>query len=169
MNFPDRDRAGPGRHRGRAAVAATLLFFFVVLVCFPNYCDNCTYRSVTRRLREMADAAPPSGADRAQGVRPACCAASPGEAAAKSRGEEPGRRADRPIPPATPPGHARAISHAEIPYCLTGSLLQSIAGGADLEGQIRRTLAEGRVALPSPPFARSASRSPANRPRAPPA
>lgn len=100
-------------------VAAASSFFVFLLFTFPNYCDRCSYRDVTRILASLES----------EGIPP-CCA---GGAPAKEPSGGSGNRDD----------HSQA-THTSVPYCI-GSTLASVTVHRDVLEEIRRAVTPSRL------------------------
>lgn len=139
--------------REKAAVAAALCFFLAVLAAFPAYCDFCTYRFVSAALAPVPD--PPGGAGAPLPAPPPCCV--PSDSSRAARGEGSGT------------GDTGKVAHARIPFCLTGTLLTSLATPLDVPLLVRRPPTATR--LPGTDTAAVPGRDAAapHQPRAPPA
>jgi hypothetical protein len=122
-----------GRTKTRSAIASLLIFFVTALVCFPNYCDRCSYRDVNDAFK--AAAAAPS---RIEGI-PACCVGGEGSAAPVPD-RNPGREAGGKSP-------SKNVDHTRVPYCI-GSTLSTITLRSDYLEAIRRSIAVATLHLP---------------------
>ena len=122
-----------GRTKTRSAIASVLIFFVTALVCFPNYCDRCSYRDVNDAFKAAA-AAPP----RIEGI-PACCVGAE-ESAAPVPDGNPGQEAGDKSP-------SKSVDHARVPYCI-GSTLSTITIQSDFLEAIRRSIAVATLRLP---------------------
>lgn len=145
--FPGRR---PARTR-RAAISSVCSLFFFILVAFPAYCDKCSYRNLSLVDFGAAVASSP--------VR-SCC-----DGAAQAGGD----RSAAPLPEKEPRQERPNLSHAGLPYCVTGSLLQSIPESSDCLAVIRRLAAPAGVRSVEAVFVRQSPVFVHKDPRAPPA
>lgn len=122
-----------GRNTLRSAIASLLVFFVTALVCFPNYCDRCSYRDVNDAFKAAA-AAPP----RVQAL-PTCCVGADGTGAPVPDGN-PGQEEGDTSP-------SKSVDHARVPYCI-GSTLSTVTVRSDFAESIRRNIAVATLQLP---------------------
>jgi hypothetical protein len=122
-----------GRNRTRSAIACSLIFFVTALVCFPNYCDRCSYRDVNDAFKAAAAALP-----RVEGIPPCCLG---------------GERSSVPVPNGNPgrttgdKSPSKNVDPARVPYCI-GSTLSTITLRSDILEAIRRSIAVAALELP---------------------